>query len=143
MPLTQLNTNGAGNFKLINNNGSGQLSLKAPPIVYSQNLIVYCGGNPDAGATTNSVSIGGGQGYIILEGTFPVYANPAQGNTVLYGHHFGGTSVSVDENAFTIYVYKNEVQQGISDCLNPNFGPFVFNFTENDIIRISGDYCGG
>jgi hypothetical protein len=32
MPLTLLNTNGTGNFKLINNNGSGQLSLNAPPI---------------------------------------------------------------------------------------------------------------
>jgi hypothetical protein len=141
MPLTLLNTNGTGNFSLINNNNSGKFSLTKP---YSQNLIVQCGGNPDVNAATYGVSIGGGPEYIILEGTFPVYANPADGNTVLYGHHFGGTSVSVSEfPVVTIYVYKNEVQQGISDCLNPNFGPFVFNFTENDIIRISGDYCGG
>jgi hypothetical protein len=140
MPLTLLNTNGTGNFSLINNNNSGKFSLTKP---YSQNLIVYCGGNPDANAATYDVSIGGGPEYIILEGTFPVYANPADGNTVLYGHHFGGTSVSVSENVVTIYVYKNGVQQGISDCLNPNGGPFVFNFTENDIIAVSGDYCGG
>jgi hypothetical protein len=136
-----INING---YSRINQNGS--ININTDPrfgATYSTNLIVYCGGNPDQVSTTSFVTILGGQNYIILQGTFPVYANPADGNTVLYGHHFGGTRIDVGMDAAYITVYKNGVEQGGGNCDNPFYGPFIFNFTETDIITISGDYCGG
>jgi len=108
------------------------------------NFQVTCGGNPFIGANINSVSIGGGPAYIIQQGTFPVYSNPDDGNTLLNGHHFGGTSITIgqDGNA-NIFVYKNGVEQGGGTCINPFFGPFNFTFTETDIITISSEECGG
>jgi hypothetical protein len=147
---TTINKNSSADISInqysrINRNGS--ININTDPgfgsVVYSTNLIVYCGGNPDQVSTTSFVTILGGQNYIILQGTFPVYANPADGNTVLYGHHFGGTRIDVGMDAAVIYVYKNGIEQGGGNCYNPFFGPFIFNFTETDIITINGDYCGG
>jgi len=132
----------------INRNGS--ININTDPrfgVPYSTNFQITCGGNPyvQPSANINGLSIGGGPAYIIQQGTFPVYSNPNDGNTLLNGHHFGGTSITVSEyfNA-TIYVYKNGIEQGGGTCspYNPNFGPFVFNFTETDIISISSTDCG-
>jgi len=113
------------------------------PPTYSTNFQVTCGGNPNGGANIYSVSIGGGPTYIIQQGTFPVYSSLDNGNTLLNGHHFGGTSITIGElgNAY-ILVYKNGVEQGGGTCNNPFFGPFNFTFTENDIISISSTDCG-
>ena len=144
MPLTLLNTGGGtGNFKLINNNGSGNFSLIVPPLVYSTNLTVQCGGNPAADAQIVSVSIGGGPAYIIKEGSFPVFAG--QANTNISAHHFGGTSITVAEfgNATMTLSINGIAKEG--DCVSPITGTYTwtYTFTENDIVLISSSECGG
>ena len=143
MPLTLLNTNETGNFSLINNNGSGRLSLNAPPLVYSTNLTVSCGGNPLADAQIVSVSIGGGPAYIIQQGSFPVYA--ALPNTFISAHHFGGTSITVAEfgNATMTLSINGLAKEG--NCGSPITGTYTWNyaFTESDQIIILGSDCGG
>jgi hypothetical protein len=135
----------ANTYCRINQNGS--ININTDPrfgVPYSTNFQITCGGNPYAGANIYSVSIGGGPTYIIQQGTFPVYSNPNfnDGNTLLNGHHFGGTSITIGEyNNATIFVYKNGVEQGGGTCNNPFFGPFNFTFTENDVITISSDQC--
>ena len=134
----------ANTYCKINKNGS--ININTDPrfgVPYPTNFQVTCGGNPFAGANIYSVSIGGGPTYIIQQGTFPVYADPDQGNTLLNGHHFGGTSITIGQisNA-NMYVYKNGVEQGGGTCNNPFGGPFIFNFTETDIISISSTDCG-
>lgn len=145
MPITLLNTGGGiGNFKLVNNNGSGGFSL-ITPLVYSTNLTVQCGGNPDANAQIISVSIGGGPAYITKQGTFPVFANPVSGNTVLYAHHFGGTSITVTEfsNATMTLSINGIAKEG--NCVSPITGTYTwtYTFTESDIIVVSSDSCAG
>ena len=124
----------------INRNGS--ININTDPrfgAPYSTNLIISCGGNE---AYINSVLIGGGPAYIIQQGTFPVYSNPDAGNTILYGHHFGGTSVTVTEgfNATLIFSINGVGLEG--SCGAPSFGPFNYTFTENDVITISSSECG-
>ena len=129
----------------INRNGS--VNINTDPrfgVPYPTNFQVTCGGNPFIEANIFSVSIGGGPAYIIQQGTFPVYSNPNDGNTLLNGHHFGGTSITIGEsNNANILVYKNGVEQGGGNCNNPFSGPFNFTFTEADIITISSEECSG
>ena len=144
MPITLLNTSGGiGNFKLVNDNGSGKFSLISPPPSYSTNLTVQCGGNPLANAQIVSVSIGGGPAYIIQQGSFPVYA--ALPSTFVSAHHFGGTSITVTEaNNATMTLSINGIAKE-GDCVSPITGTHIYNytFTENDTIVISSSDCGG
>jgi hypothetical protein len=88
-----------------------------------------------------SVSIGGGPQYIIKQGTFPVTYL-----TSLFGHHFGGTSITISEigNA-TVYVAVNNLPIiGGGTCSEPKTDTFTINytFTEQDFILIYGNDCG-
>jgi len=134
----------ANTYSRVNKNGS--ININTDPrfgAPYSTNLTVQSGGNIFAVPTINSVTIGGGPSYIIQQGTFPVYLDPDQGNTILYAHHFGGTSITVNSNGTPlIYVFKNGVEQGGATCANGFSGPFNFTFTENDVISISSADCG-
>ena len=137
MPIT-INT-----YCRINRNGS--ININTDPrfgVPYSTNLIVQCGGNPDANAQIFSVSIGGGPAYIIKEGSFPVYAG--QANTNIEAHQFGGTSITVSEgNNATMTLSINGIPKEGS-CANPITGTYTWNytFTESDIILVSSDSCG-
>jgi hypothetical protein len=89
-----------------------------------------------------SVSIGGAPPYIIQNGTLPVYDT-----TYLTGHHFGGTSITIEEagNANVVILVNNLTIIGGGTCANPNLGTFTVNytFTEQDYILIRGDDCAG
>jgi hypothetical protein len=128
----------------INQNGS--ININTDPrfgvISYSTNLTVYCVYNfVPTGHAINSISISGGPAYIIKQGTFPVYDSDPN----LYGHHFGGTSMTISEsNNATILIYLNgTLMEG--SCVNPITGTYTWNysFTENDNITIIGNDCGG
>jgi hypothetical protein len=128
----------------INRNGS--ININTDPrfgAPYSTNLIVACGGV--TGAAILNVTIQGANSYIIQQGTFPVYSDSQFGNTVLYGHHFGGTSITVSEqiNASITLSINGIPKEG--DCNNPITGTYTWNyiFTENDVIQISSTDCGG
>jgi len=136
----------ANTYSRVNKNGSINIStdprFNAP---YPTNLSIYNVGDSTGFSYISSVTIGGGPNYIIQQGTFPVYANPDSGNTALYAHHFGGTSITVEGIVTVIYIYKNGIEQGGATCNNPN-GNFIngtlnFTFTETDIIIINGNDC--
>jgi hypothetical protein len=129
----------------INRNGSININTDPafgyiPPL--PTNLTVYdIYNNGPIGANISSVSIGGASPYIIFDGrTFPVYDSDPN----LYGHHFGGTSITVSEsgNATMIILINNLVVFG--SCSNPVNGTATYTgtFTENDQVVIRGDYCG-
>jgi hypothetical protein len=138
----------ANTYSRVNKNGSINIStdprFNAP---YPTNLSIYGVGDYEGFSYISSVTIGGGPNYIIQQGTFPVYADPNFGNTALYAHHFGGTSITVERGVEVIYIYKNGIEQGGSTCNNPT-GNFIngtllnFTFTETDIIIINGNDCG-
>jgi hypothetical protein len=136
----------ANTYSRVNKNGS--INVNTDPafgVPYSTNLTINNYGNPlstNPYVTLDSVVIGGGSNFIIQQGTFPLYADIAYGNTTMYGHHFGGTSITINQYGLgPIFVYKNGIEQGGGDCINFFTGPFNFTFTENDIIIINGDYC--
>jgi len=131
-----INING---YSRINRNGS--ININTDPMfgVLPTNLQVSSDNNPSNALYISSVSIGGGPAYIIKTGTFPVYGNDAAGNTFLYGHHFGGTSITIYEytGTATIQLYINgvEIAADINVFIDPHI--YTYTFTETDIIQIS------
>jgi hypothetical protein len=131
----------------INRNGS--ININTDPrfgAPYSTNLTIYAAYNQDQGPSyarsIDAVSINGGTPYVILNGvTLPVYDD---NSTILYAHHFGGTSITVSEsnNATMIILINNSLVFG--SCNSPVNGTATYTgtFTENDQVVIYGDYCG-
>ena len=141
-----INING---YCRINRNGSININTDSafgyvPPL--STNLTIYAAYNSDQGPSyvrsIDAVSINGGTPYVILNGVIlPVYDDSS---TILYAHHFGGTSITVSEsnNATMLILINNSLVFG--SCSNPVNGTATYTgtFTENDQVVIIGDYCG-
>jgi hypothetical protein len=131
-------------YSRINQNGSININTDYK-FFYSTNLTSYVIYNPDSGPvgrSINSVLINGGPPYVIINGvTFPILDD---NSTILYAHHFGGTSITVSESGnATMLIYLNGTLV-VGSCINPITGTYTWNypFTENDKIFISADFCG-
>jgi hypothetical protein len=132
MPITinqycRINQNGS-----ININTDPAFGGVIPPL--STNLLIYC----IAGGSINSVTIGGGPSYVIKEGSFPV-----DSTILLQAHQFGGTSISFGDFTQSGVAIKVNGVQLFGICGVTDNGPFNYTFTENDLIEVFGQDCGG